>query len=196
MVSDDLLLCRGVIDSALSTLQRRTAEGEQIGGGAIFFREYPRDENYHVKLLPGGVVHINHGLFNKAALEAVGYADQVAFDFYGADGDLTMRLNAAGWRSIALEGCYAEHLQHRTKIWSKIRRRTNQSSVDADMALFHKRWGFFATGEATSAIRRWLDPEKTGRAFWRISPLSCVEGVLKRLIVKAGWYHPDCNGIR
>jgi GT2 family glycosyltransferase len=196
MLSDDLLLCPGVIDSGLSAIQRSTAGGERIGGGALFYREYPRDESYHVKLLPGGIVHINHGFFNKAGLEAVGYADQEAFEFYGADGDLTMRLNTAGWRTIALEGCYAEHLQHRTRAWAELRERPNQSSVDADMALFYERWGFYASGEETFEIRRWSDPEKTAHMFWRISPLTCVEGVLKRLIVNAGWYQPDCSGVR
>jgi glycosyltransferase involved in cell wall biosynthesis len=183
MISDDLLLCRGAIQTGLDALNWRIAQGEKIGGGAIFYREYPRDDSYHVKLLPGGIVHINHGFYRKEALEEVGYSDETNFKFYGADGDLAMRLSTAGWATIPLEGAYAEHLLHRTNIWARIWRKPTDDNADADMALFHERWAYLGDC-GKERIAFWSDPDRTGRVFWRTAPLSCLEGVLRRRFLR------------
>ena len=180
MISDDLLLCRGAIQRGLEQLDRRVQQGEKIGGGAIFYREYPRDRAYHVKLLPGGVVHINHGFYWKSALEAIGFANESDFEFYGSDGDLSMRLNLAGWLTVPLEGAYAEHLFHRTNWWARVGRRPN-CGAEADMAMFRARYEHLGWREK-EYTQNWTDPDRVARVFWRTNLLSCVEGSARKCI--------------
>ena len=61
-------------------------------------------------------VTLNHGFYFKKALEDVGYLDTVNYNFYAADGDVIMRLNECGWKSVALENCFSEHLCHKPKL--------------------------------------------------------------------------------
>jgi hypothetical protein len=114
-------------------------------------------------------------------LAAVGYADEAAFDFYGADGDLAMRLNAEGWTTIALQGAYAEHLLHGANLRVTRTAKSGDSSAGADMAAFRERWAFMGD-RGTKRNADWNDPARTGRLFWRTAPLSCIEGVLRRLV--------------
>jgi glycosyltransferase involved in cell wall biosynthesis len=183
MISDDLLVCPGAIETGITLLRQRMDAGEQIGGGAMFYREYPRDLTYHVKLLPGRVIHINHGFFNKTALEAVDYANETDFEFYGADGDLSMRLNFAGWKTIPLEGAYAEHLMHRSPLRRLVGSGCPPASVHADMSLFATRYQHLEYSEKTINVC-WQDPSKSARRFWHLDALACCEGVLRRCLGK------------
>ena len=180
MVSDDLILCPGAIERGLEKLRTLQHQGIPVGGGAIYWREYPRDSTYHVKLLPGGFVHINHGFFFKEALDAVGYADETAFEFYGADGDLTMRLNLKGWGTIALENSFAEHLCHRFR-WKRFLSRQAVISPSRDMETFEKKYGHLRYS-GQSIAKDWIDPGRTARVFWKIDWKACVEATVRRMI--------------
>ena len=85
---------------------------KKIGGGAFYFREYPRHDYYRVITIPKGYVNINHGFYYKPALEDVNWLDEVNYYFYCGDGDITMRLNENEWKTIPLKECYAAHLVH------------------------------------------------------------------------------------
>lgn len=183
MVSNDLLLCPGAIQAGMTLLRRRVSAGEEIGGGALFYREYPLDACYHVKLLPGGVVHINHGFYAKDALEAVGYANETDFEFYGADGDLSMRLNLAGWKTIQLEGAYAEHLLHAAPLRRLFGHSPPPASVQADMSTFAARYQHLECPE-TRRSACWQDPARTARRFWRLDTLACTQAVVQRWLGK------------
>jgi glycosyltransferase involved in cell wall biosynthesis len=119
MVSDDLIIGKGCLQKGYDEMERRIASGEKIGSAAFFFREFPRHNYYRVGLLPGGTIALNHGFYYKQALEEVGYLDEKNYNFYAADGDVIMRLNQAGWHSIFLENCYAEHLCHKPTFKNK-----------------------------------------------------------------------------
>ena len=180
MISDDLILCRGAIQAAITLLHHQVDAGERIGGGAMYYREYPRDPSYHVKILQGGVVHINHGFFAKSALEAVGYANETDFEFYGADGDLSIRLNLAGWKTIPLDGAFAEHLIHRTPLQRLVGRTNHPSSVYADMETFKTRYQHLGKPLENRKTIYWHDSALSARTFWRLDPLACCEGILRR----------------
>jgi glycosyltransferase involved in cell wall biosynthesis len=182
MLSDDLLLCPGAIQLGLEQLTSQTASGKRIGGGALFYRDYPQSTAYHIKLLFGDFVHINHGFFNKAALEAVGYADETSFEFYAADGDLTMRLNLGGWVTIPLEHCYAEHLNRRVSLWRKVK--SGQPMENRDMATLTERYGHLPSS-SRNITREWYDPRHTARLFWELDPIACLQGMILRYYQKS-----------
>ena len=112
MVSDDLILAPGCLQKGFDEINRRLVKGEKIGGGAFYFREYPRHDYYRVIMLAENNVHINHGIYYRPAMEDVNWLDEKNFNFYCADGDFTMRLNRAGWKTITLDECFAAHLVH------------------------------------------------------------------------------------
>ena len=112
MVSDDLILASGCLQKGYNEIKKRIDNGEKIGGGAFYFREYPRHDYYRVIMLAENNIHINHGIFYRPAMEEVNWLDEVNYNFYYADSDFTMRLNRAGWKTISLDDCFAAHLVH------------------------------------------------------------------------------------
>ena len=115
MVSDDLILAPGCLQKGYDEIKSRIDKGEKIGGGAFYFREYPRHDFYRVIMLTENNVHINHGIYYRPAMENVNWLDEINYNFYYADSDFTMRLNRAGWKTLALEDCFAAHLVHLPK---------------------------------------------------------------------------------
>jgi len=112
MVSDDLILTKGVLQSGYNILKERQNKGEKIGGGAFYFREYPRHSFYRIGLLPGNIINVNHGFINKKALLDINFIDDKNYNFYCGDADLSIRLHNNGWKIISLDNCFAEHLTH------------------------------------------------------------------------------------
>ena len=51
MVSDDLILHEGCLQNGYDELERRRINGEKIGAGAFYFREFPRHDFYRVGVL-------------------------------------------------------------------------------------------------------------------------------------------------
>ena len=139
MVSDDLILEPGCLQYGYDEMENRRKNGEKVGSGAFFFREYPRHDYYRVGILPGGYIALNHGFYYKDALEEVGFLDETNYNFYAADGDIIMRLNQAGWKSVALELCFAEHLCHKPKIRN---RGMLSPSHQKDMNTFKKKYPY------------------------------------------------------
>jgi GT2 family glycosyltransferase len=181
MVSDDLLLCRGSVTRSLAALTKKESEGFKIGGGALYWRDFPSDSNYRVNMLPGGFVNVNHGFYRRAALEEIGFADESAFNFYGADGDLSMRLNLGGWRTVALSNCYAEHMNHRIRLRARPTSRDRAHALD--MQRFYARYSQFGESPAPTYVE-WSDPDKVAQAFWRLDTIGCMQGLLRRLVRK------------
>ena len=142
MVSDDLILHEGCLQNGYDELERRRINGEKIGAGAFYFREFPRHDFYRVGVLPKNYVTLNHGFYFKKALEDVGYLDTVNYNFYAADGDVIMRLNECGWKSVALENCFSEHLCHKPKLRN---RGVLSPSNERDINTFRKRYPFEKT---------------------------------------------------
>jgi glycosyltransferase involved in cell wall biosynthesis len=113
MVSDDLILAKGCLQNGFDKLNFLRNNGEKIGAAAFYFREYPRHDYYRIGHTPGDYIILNHGFYVKEALESVGYLDEINYNFYCADGDVIIRMNNSGWKSIALDDCFAVHLCHK-----------------------------------------------------------------------------------
>jgi glycosyltransferase involved in cell wall biosynthesis len=179
MISDDLLLCKGVIKRGLHKLNKLINNGYKIGGGAIFWRDYPRSIQYHVKLLPHKYIHINHGFYNKEALEEVGYFDETHYDgIYYSDADLTMRLNIAGWKTVELENCFAEHLNHRINMKRFLFKKLSPGHKKS-IKTFEDKYGNLNINGAIE-IDRYYPKDKTYLTLWRLAPINCLQGLLLR----------------
>jgi glycosyltransferase involved in cell wall biosynthesis len=171
MVSDDLILSRGCIQQGFDILEHMLAEGQRVGAGALWYRDYPRDVRYHHKELPGGVVLVNHGFFLKETLEAIGYIDQDTFQFYAADGDLCMRIAQAGFDIVPLNGCLADHLAHLPN-YRRLFGTPKPKGV-SDFAAFQRRWGRPATDGAL--VYSSLQPtDRSYRSLWHLAPVKCA----------------------
>jgi GT2 family glycosyltransferase len=109
MISDDCLLHPGAINAALRTFRHLSAEGRQIGGIAFYFRNWPEERDYFVQLTIGGKLMVNHGLFVRSAIEAVGWIEEDLYRFYKADSDLCLKLWQGGYEIVDCPESFVEH---------------------------------------------------------------------------------------
>jgi len=110
---------------------------------------------------------VNHGLYSKEALEAVGYADEDNYNFYHADGDLCLRMWEKGYVCVDSPDSFVEHYAHANE---KVRA-TNAAAQRQDWAVYSARWGSLCLPE-----RDWIelehgDPTRTADKYWRMGPL-------------------------
>lgn len=177
MVSDDLILANGALQKGYNELKQRVENGEKIGGGAFYFREYPRHSYYRVGFSPKNYIMINHGFYYKKALESINYIDEISYNFYFADNDLVMRLNDNGWKTISLEDCYADHLVHKPKIGrEKYSRATLQ-----DIKVFEGKYPYSKNQEIK---KKYINSSNNLFAFWRYAFTNYIWGILLRIYDK------------
>lgn len=172
MVSDDLILAPGCLQKGYDEIRQRIDNGEKIGGGAFYFREYPRNDYFRVIKLAEGNVNINHGFYYRPALEAVNWLDEKTFNFYNGDGDVAMRLNMAGWKTIVLKDCFALHLVHLPK-----RKQTLPAWYLKDMEAYENLYGHLGQGSLDISEDT---PPINPRPFWRYALRNVLTGYLLR----------------
>tara|TARA_R110000824_G_scaffold366730_3_gene555771 strand:+ start:34409 stop:35137 length:729 start_codon:yes stop_codon:yes gene_type:complete len=138
MLSDDCLLLPNAISQAESHARQMQNEGRKIGGVAFYFRDWPNEEEprYFVQHTIGGMLMVNHGFFNKAALEEVGYAEEEEFSFYKADSDLCLKIWHAGYEITDCKTSFVEHLL----LPSELLRTANRQSMNDDRLSLFNRW--------------------------------------------------------
>ena len=178
MVSDDLILAPGCLQKGYDKMRDLISRGQKIGGGAFYFREYPRHDYYRVIKLPHNYYNINHGFYYRPALENVGWLDEENYYFYNGDGDVAMRLNDSGWKTITLEGCFALHLVHLPVLFkSKL-----PKWYFADDEMFQKKYAHLEYNEKMEVSKE--RPNIDATAFWRHSLKNVITGYLLRLYDK------------
>lgn len=177
MVSDDLILAKGTLQKGFDELILRTKNGEKIGGGAFYFREYPRHDNYRVGILPRNIITINHGFYNRKALESVNYFEETEYNFYCADGDLIMRMNEIGWKTIDLESCYADHLVHLPKFGKK----KISPSIKRDIKTFDLKYPY---SQKDFKKTKFFNSTNNTMVFWKAAFLNCLFGFLLNIYDK------------
>jgi GT2 family glycosyltransferase len=162
MLSDDCLVVPDAIKNGLRLFEQELEAGHKVGAVAFYFRDWPGEESYRVGRTWGDRMFVNHGLYLKEALAAVDYADEESYRFYHADGDLALRMWAAGYACIDSPDSYIEHYPHATRSV----RASNMSEQKQDWAVYVARWG--ALGEPTHAWvkRGFADPHQTARKQW------------------------------
>lgn len=167
MLSDDCLVVPGAIRNGIERAERLEAEGRRIGGVAFYWRNWPEGDRYQVGLTLGDRMFVNHGLYTRAALEAVGYIDEDLYRFYHADSDLGLKMWEAGFECVDSEGSFIEHFYHTN---FKLRRR-NHSTQAQDWHTFINKWKgrLYKDGDSLGGAKEiaYDDPQETAARFRR-----------------------------
>ena len=157
MISDDCLLVPNAVRNGIRKFEELLAKGLKIGGIAFYWRNWPEQTSYWVGLTLGDMMFVNHGLFLRAALEDVGWAEEEIYHFYHADGDLCLKLWAAGYEIVESSGSFVEHFSHANIDV----RQSNIEKQQHDWQTYLTRWeGVF------------YDPEKNNVGGWKTLPYS------------------------
>jgi glycosyltransferase involved in cell wall biosynthesis len=170
MVSDDCLLLRDAVNRGIDRFQQLEQRKRRVGGVAFYFRNWPHEQEYYVQRTLGGKLMVNHGLFLRSAMEAVGWADEDRYIFYKADGDLCLRLWQAGFEIVDCPGAYVEHHGHANEVV----RESNRAVLEHDRRAYQERWlGIFYHPGAPDARGRlsirYVDPDHTAEQAWAVS---------------------------
>lgn len=171
MISDDCLLVPGAIDVGLFRADSLVSEGRKIGGVAFYFRNVPNEQDYYVQRTFGGKLMVNHGLFSRQAMEAVGWVDEDRYLFYKADGDLCLKLWEAGYEIVDAPGAFVEHFEGANRQV----RKSNREVMVKDRAAYRERWdGVFWNPSGPDLRDRvelaYDDPHHTAGRFPREDP--------------------------
>jgi GT2 family glycosyltransferase len=148
MISDDCLLAPGALTAALARTKEAEAAGLKVGACAFYFRNWPEEDRYYVQRTIGGNLMVNHGLYSKEALEAVGYADEQSYVFYKADTDLSLRIWRAGFAIIDSPGSICEHYIG----VAEALRASNNAVMNYDREQMRRLWPDLVSKEAVSKM--------------------------------------------
>jgi GT2 family glycosyltransferase len=136
MISDDCLLLPGSTRAALERVAAAERAGLKVGGCAYYFRNWPLEDAYYVQRTLGGNLMVNHGLYAREALEAVGYANEDDYGFYKADSDLSLKLWKAGYAVTDSPASICEHFMSP----GEAVRQSNNELMDHDRQMMHFLW--------------------------------------------------------
>jgi GT2 family glycosyltransferase len=167
MLSDDCLLLPGAVCNALAAARAQGAAGRKVGGVAFYFRNWPLDRDYYVQRTIGNRLMVNHGLFLRSALKEVNWADEDTYRFYKADGDLNLRLWAAGYEVIDCKESIVEHYMDADE---EIRN-ANNAVLEADRKAYAETWkGVFSRerdlGIGGRMTLQFTDPENVAQRIF------------------------------
>ncbi len=152
MISDDSVVHPDTIANGVKRFDQELARGRPLGGLAFYWRSWPEEKNYRICCPPFlDRLMINHGLFLREAVAKVGYIDEDRYSFYCADGDLSLKLWAAGYE---LKDCEEALLEHFERANLSIRE-GNLSSVGSDWESYTTRWSGIFFDPATPNPGHW-----------------------------------------
>ena len=166
MISDDCLLLPGAVNMGIERFENAEAKGNQVGGVAFYFRNWPKEKEYYVQRTLGGKLMVNHGMYVRKALEEVGWAEEERYFFYKSDGDLCLKLWQSGYEVIDCPGAYVEHYE---KANPELRV-TNTAILDHDQKAYVNRWeGIYYYRDQPDKRGRikvsFKDPHRTAEQF-------------------------------
>lgn len=184
MISDDSMLLPGAIRNGVSQFELLRRQGRNIGALAFYWRNWPEQREYWVGLTLGRRMFVNHGLFLREALEAVGWIEQDELKFYYADGDLCLKLWQKGYEVSDCPDAFVEHFGHAN---SEVRR-SNLERERADRNAYTTRWtGIYYDPsdpfEGDWITRQYEDPSGTAKRFRAASFLQRVGSPWREVIV-------------
>ncbi|PJF28270.1 MAG: family 2 glycosyl transferase, partial [Phototrophicales bacterium] len=92
MMSDDTIFHPHAVKNALTFIEQQLAQGKRVGAVPFYFHDVIGEPEHRYKVgVLFGLTFLNHGIYRKSALEAVGYADETTYTFYAADVDLSYK---------------------------------------------------------------------------------------------------------
>lgn len=177
MVSDDCLLVPGAIDAGVARFEAlEREEGRRVAGVAFYYRNWPIEREYYVQRTIGGKLMVNHGMFRREALEAVGWADEDNYIFYKADGDLCLKMWEAGLEIVDCPSAFVEHYEGANVEV----RQTNLDVMNHDRDAYYRRWhGIFWDPEGPELRSRLtiphVDAHETASRFPISEPMPVAE---------------------
>jgi len=170
MISDDCLLVPNAIMNGYNLFEKEISEGENIGGIAFYWRNWPDEKEYRVGITPWGKMFVNHGMFLRKALENVGWLDEETYSFYHADGDVCLKLWQAGYKIVDCPTSFVEHYSHANAPV----RHSNMECAKDDRKKYLKKWEGIFYGPDKNSIGGWTrmqyeDPYRTAEIFKRLA---------------------------
>lgn len=161
MLSDDCLVIPGAIENGIHLFEESLDKGEKTGAMAFYWRNWPSQENYWVGVTFGTRMFVNHGLYLREALEAVGYIDEDVYSFYHADGDLCLRMWEHGYTCMDSPESFIEHYSHANEVV----RAENLSRQHLDWCHYEQVWEHLGRPEKDWIEISYKDPTNTARQF-------------------------------
>jgi len=165
MISDDTLLLPGAAMNALDHYETLQAQGRNIGAVAFYWREWPQEQEYKVGLALDDRMFVNHGMFLREALNEVGWIEEQRYQFYHADGDLSLKLWQQGYEVVDCPGAFVEHFRHA----NARARKKNMQDQQTDWSAYLDKW----TGI-------YYDPEKDSTGGWIYSDYQDLNRTIRK----------------
>ncbi|MBR8826712.1 MAG: glycosyltransferase [Gomphosphaeria aponina SAG 52.96 = DSM 107014] len=166
MISDDCLLLPNAVNLGLEKFQEMETAGRKIGGVAFYFRNWPEEKEYYVQKSLGGKLAINHGIYLKEALEAVGWLEEDQYIFYKADSDVCLKMWLAGYEIVDCPKAFVEHYYDPEEAV----RQSNNAVKISDREVYLKRWDSIYYHPTWQELRdkiiiKYDDPHRTAEQF-------------------------------
>jgi glycosyltransferase involved in cell wall biosynthesis len=189
MISDDCLLVENVLENGISEIEKQQTK-LKIGGIAFYFRDWPIEKKYKVHYTYGGYLAINHGIYTKKAIESVGYINDKDYQFYCADGDLSLKIWMNDFHIIKSKKCYVEHHAHAPS------RMSHSTKNQYQMDLKKSRLNWAKLIEHTNELGKWeyesiIDSNNTVSQFPTGSIMANIEyrlRIIKKKILALKWF--------
>lgn len=168
MISDDSLLVPGAVMNGVRHCEALQGEGRNIGAVAFYWRNWPEQQDYWVGLTHGEKLFVNHGLYLRSALQQVGWIDEDRYQFYCADGDLSLKLWEQGYEVVDCPTAFVEHFSHA----NLTTRQSNLQHEQQDVKAYQSRWQGIFYDPSRPNKRDWMylshqDPARTAEGFTR-----------------------------
>lgn len=185
MISDDSVVHPDTLANGVRHFDREIDRGRRIGAVAFYWRSWPEEKKYRLCLTLGDKMMVNHGLFLREAVERVGWIDDKNYDFYCADGDLSLKIWRAGYEIIACDDALLEHFERADPHI----REQNLAKLNTDWTSYLERWTGVYYDPDKPSIGEWISLENVPvRSADRLFPngvaRSAVQSVSRsRLIV-------------
>ncbi|KUO74781.1 MAG: hypothetical protein APF77_10990 [Clostridia bacterium BRH_c25] len=136
MISDDCLIVPNAIKNGYALFEKAIGNGEKVGAIAFYWRDWPIENEYEVRLTLGEKMYVNHGMYLNEALKQISYADEDTFEFYFADGDLCLKMWQSGYKCIDSPDSYIEHCTH---VNFKVKK-SNNLRLYEEVEKYKKKW--------------------------------------------------------
>lgn len=163
MLSDDCLVVPGAFKNGIKFFEDQLKANKKVGAVAFYWRNWPEQKTYWVGRTWGNRIFVNHGLYLREAMAKVGFCEEDDIFFYHADGDLCLRMDEAGYKTLAAPNSYIEHFSDAN---AAVRATNGGVLQQKDWAVFKSRWSKLGEPKQDWDEKEYTDPHKTGEKYF------------------------------
>ncbi|MCU0481504.1 MAG: hypothetical protein MUE54_09860, partial [Anaerolineae bacterium] len=170
MMSDDTIFHHGAIQNAINFIQEQQAMGKKVGCVPFYFHDIGHEPEHQYKVFTlFGKPLLNHGIYLKDAFQAVGYADDVTYEFYASDSDICLKMIHAGYEVLPCPTALMLHCpNHPTRYMT-----TSSAQWVKDITAMLNKWrGIFVDDKMTvediivvNLLITYVDPHNLAQVF-------------------------------